>query len=122
MAGVGGVVLGAGVVFDDRGVLEDGTSKGDALLLAAREIGAVRSDDGVCTLGQLLDDVAALGCKEGLHSLLARGLRTRGTNVFQYGSLEQAVVLEDERDLVHEEPRIDLAHVDATDEYGSHVL
>ena len=33
---------------DDRGVLEDGTSEGDALLLAAREIGAVRSDDGVC--------------------------------------------------------------------------
>ena len=110
---------GGFVEHDDGRILQDGASQRDALLLATGKVRAIRADKRVDAVRKLCQDVVALGCSERGKRLLAGGIGPRGAHVFQDGRLEQAVVLEHERDIVHEHVGIHVAHVHASYEHGA---
>ena len=104
-----GVGKGGGLVqHHDGRVLQDGPGQGDALLLAAGEVGPLGADLGVHALGQLFQDIPALGGHQRRQHLLPGGVRAGGPDIFQNGGLEQAAVLEHKGDLVHEHMGVDL--------------
>ena len=105
---------GGGLVqHHDGGVLQNGPGQGHPLLLPAGEVGPRGADLGVHALGQFFQDVPALGGHQRRLHLRPGGLRAGGPDIFQNGRLEQAAVLEDKGDLVHEHMGVYLRHIHA---------
>ena len=111
---------GGGLIQHHNGrILQNGTGQGDALLLAAGKIGAVRAYLRVNAVRQLFQNILALGCRQGRKHLLARGLRARRAHIFQNGGLEQAVVLKHKGHLVHQDMGVYLSHIHAAHLHGA---
>lgn len=68
-------------------------------------------DDGIHTVGQLRQDVVALRGGKGRHDVCACGIWSCRSDVVINGLLEQPIVLEHERDALHELTDIDLTDV-----------
>jgi len=82
-------------------------------LLAAGEIGPLGADQGVHALGQLLQNVPALGGHQRREHLLPGGVGAGSPDIFKDGCFEQAAVLEHKGDLIHEHMGIDLPYIHA---------
>ena len=86
---------GGGLVqHHDRGVLQNGTGQGNALLFPAGEVDAFGAHHRVQPLGQLFQDVIALGGMGGGKHLLPGGVRPGSPDIFQQTLLEQPGILE----------------------------
>ena len=109
-----GVREGGRLIEDHDGrVLQNGPGQGDALLLAAGEVGPLGTDQSVHALGQLLQNVPALGGRQRREHLLPGGVGAGSPDIFKDGCFEQAAVLEHKGDLVHEHMGVDLPHIHA---------
>ena len=111
-----GVGKGRGLIEDqDGGIFQHGARNGNALLLATGEIHALRADDGVDAVREFFDNIHALRSSQGGKRLCLRGVGPAQLDVVQDAALEQAAVLEHERDRVHQLFLRDIAHVRAAD-------
>ncbi|CAN4000066.1 Bifunctional chorismate mutase/prephenate dehydratase, partial [Dysosmobacter welbionis] len=109
-----GVRKGGRLIEDHDGrVLQNGPGQGDALLLAAGEISPLGANRGVHTLGQLLQNVSALGSRQRREHLLPGSVGAGSPDIFKDGGFEQAAVLEHKGNLIHEHMGIDLPHIHA---------
>ena len=94
---------GRGLVQNDDGrIFQHDAGDGDALLLAAGEVDALRADHGIRPVGKLFQDIPALGIFQRGQHFLPGGVGPAHAHVVQNGSLEQAAVLEHEGDGVHQ--------------------
>ena len=92
-----GVGKGRGLIEDqDGGIFQHGARNGNALLLAAGEIHALRADDGMDAVREFFDNIHALRSPQGGKRLCLRGVGPAQLDVVQDAALEQAAVLEHE--------------------------
>jgi hypothetical protein len=101
------------------GFLSRARRNAEALLLAARDVGAPLLDVGVVLLGELLDKLVCLRELAGLEHLLVGCVGVAPTEVVLDGAREEDVSLEHDRHLVAKGVEVVLAHVSAANAHGS---
>ena len=84
----------------DRGIFQQGTGDGEALPLAAAELGATLARHGVQTLLQSPDERVSVGRGEDGPKFLLRSLRLGQQQVFPDARVEQKTLLGDVADVV----------------------
>ena len=103
-----GVQRGRGLVQEDDGrVLEEHPGDGDALLLAAGQVGGLVLEP----LRQGHDLVVDVGLARRLHDLLEGGVRLAVADVLLDGAVEDVVLLQDQADVVAQVAGVPFAQV-----------
>ena len=103
----------------DGRIFQHDTGDGDALLFAPGEIHAFCADHRVDALGQLGNDVIALGLMEYPLYLLAGSVGLGKADIFQNGGFQQAAVLEYIGHGVHQRLLGNILHIDTADLDGT---
>ena len=99
---------------NDGGVLQDRSCQRHTLLFAAGQVSTLRPDDCVHTVRQLFQDIVALRRRECCPNLITGRFRAGGSYILQNTGLEQTVILEDKRHLIHQHMRIGISDINAT--------
>ena len=103
-----------GLVQKDNGsILEQRTSNGDALALAAGELGTVLADHGVVALRHTAHELIAVGGMCGGQDLLVSGVAAAKADVAHHRVVEEQHVLKDDRVIAQKDLRVDARHVHA---------
>ena len=89
---------------------------GDALTLAAREVGAALLDHRVVALRQLVDELVGAGEAGDLDHPRARHRRIGEGDVLVNGAVEQQVLLQHDADVAAQPRRIDMAQIRAVEQ------
>ena len=100
-----------------RGLVDQRAGDGDALALAAGEIGAALLDDRVVALRQLGDELVGAGEPRRLHHQRARRGGIGQRDVLVDRAVEQHVLLQHDADLAAQPGGIELGDVDAVEQH-----
>ncbi len=103
----------------DLRALHERARDGEALTLAAGDVGAALRDRGVELLGHLGDELRALRDLERAPQLVLGGVLVAVAQVARHRAGEQERPLRDEADLAPQVFAAHLAHVDAVDEHAA---
>ena len=101
------------------GVFQNGTRKRDALTLSPGKVHASFSYHGVHAIGELGNDVIALGRMKSREHLGITRIGAAGTHVISQASLEQSIVLEHERNGTHQFLGRNASHIHPAHQNGT---
>src|SRR5215211_2083753 len=104
------------IEYEDRGILEDCTRYGEALLLSAGELDPPFTHAGIVPLRQSLDKVVRVGRPGHRDDLPVRGLLIAEAQVLSYRPHEEKGILQDHADIAAQGFQAHLTNVYAVDQ------
>src|ERR1700730_9568306 len=111
------------LVEDHQPGIDDQRARdGDALALAAGEIGRALLDPRLITLGQTFDELLG-ACEPGrAHGVLEIEARPPGQDVVLHGAAEEEVLLQHDAEALAQMPQVDLAQIRPVDPHRARIV